>query len=75
MATYDDLESLVDYRAYDGEWTSWFEEKWLKPRLQDLGYAQVRFYGGRICEYDGTYRARVCELKKPGRVVERYVYG
>ena len=23
---YRDLEELVDYREYDGEWTYWFEE-------------------------------------------------
>jgi hypothetical protein len=30
---YRDLEELVDYREYEGEWTAWFEENWLKPRL------------------------------------------
>jgi hypothetical protein len=33
---YRDLEELVDYREYDGEWTYWFEERWLAPRLRDL---------------------------------------
>ena len=23
---YRDLEALVDYREYEGEWTAWFEE-------------------------------------------------
>ena len=34
---YRDLEALVDYREYEGEWTAWFEENWLKPRLKALG--------------------------------------
>ena len=34
---YQDLDALVDYREYDGEWTTWFEEHWLKPRLRNLG--------------------------------------
>lgn len=28
---YRDLDMLLDYREYDGEWTTWFEENWLKP--------------------------------------------
>ena len=34
---YRDLEALVDYREYEGEWTAWFEENWLKPRLKGPG--------------------------------------
>ncbi len=45
---YRDLEVLMDYRAIDGEWTTWFEENWLKPRLTSLGYAHVRFFGGKM---------------------------
>jgi len=34
-ARYRDLEVVIDYRTYDGEWTTWFEEQnWLKPRLK-----------------------------------------
>ena len=39
---YGDLEALVNYREYEGEWTAWFEENWLKPRLKALGYTHVR---------------------------------
>lgn len=75
-ARYRDLESVIDYRAYDGEWTTGFEEKWLKPRLLALGYAHVRFFGGKICEYDGCFRERVCELvKQHGGRPEYFVYG
>ena len=67
---------LLDYREYDGEWTTWFEENWLKPRLEALGYAHVRFFGGKTCEYDGSFRERVCELGKPGSAsAEFFVYG
>jgi hypothetical protein len=72
---YRDLEELVDYREYDGEWTYWFEEHWLAPRLRDLGYEHIQFIGGRTCEYDGSFRERVCELKRAGHAVEYYVYG
>ncbi len=72
---YRDLKILVDYREYEGEWTPWFEEHWLKPRLRDLGYEHVRFFGGKICEYDGSFRESVCELKRPGSPVGYYVYG
>ena len=73
---YRDLEVLIDYRAYEGEWTTWFEENWLKPRLKSLGYAHVRFFGGKVCEYDGSFRERVCELvKRPGGCPEYFVYG
>jgi len=76
---YQDLEVLVDYRDYDGEWsewTAWFEENWLKPRLKALGYTHVRFFGGKTCEYDGSFRERVCELGKPrGARAEFFVYG
>jgi hypothetical protein len=72
---YGDLEELVDYREYDGEWTYWFEERWLAPRLRELGYEHVRFFGGKTCEYDGSFRERVCELKQPGHPVVYYVYG
>ena len=65
---YRDLEVLVDYREYDGAWTQWFEENWLKPRLKALGYTHVRFFGGKTCEYDGSFRERVCELGMPGSV-------
>jgi hypothetical protein len=63
--------------AYDGElWTTWFEENWLKPRLKALGYTHVRFFGGKTCEYDGSFRERVCELGKPGGArAEFFVYG
>ena len=30
-ARYRDLEVVIDYRAYDGEWTTRFEESYLKP--------------------------------------------
>ena len=67
---------LLDYREYDGEWTAWFEENWLKPRLKALGYTHVRFFGGKTCEYDGSFRERVCELGKPGGArAEFFVYG
>ena len=75
-ARYRDLEVVIDYRAYDGEWTTGFEESWLKPRLKSLGYVHVRFFGGKICEYDGSFRERVCELvKQPGGRPEYFVYG
>ena len=76
-ARYRDLEVVIDYRAYDGDWTTWFEEQnWLKPRLKSLGYAHVRFFGGKMCEYDGSFRERVCELvKQPGGHPEYFVYG
>ena len=71
-----DLEVLVDYRDYDGEWTTWFEENWLKPRLKALGYSHVRFFGGTTFEYDGSFRERVCELAMPGSVsAEFFMYG
>jgi hypothetical protein len=73
---YPDLEALVDYRAYEGGgWGSWFEETWLKPRLRELGYAHVRFFGGMQCDYDGSFRKRVCEVKKPNETVQYFVYG
>ena len=63
---YQDLDKLIDYRKYSGEWNTWFEESFLRPRLQALGYAHVRFFGGSRCEYDGSFRERVCELARPG---------
>ena len=73
---YRDLETLVDYRAYDGEWTVGFEDRWLAPRLKALGYSHVRFFGGKTCEYDGSFRERVCELARPGDArAEFFVYG
>jgi len=72
---YRDLEELVDYRAYEGVWRGAFEETWLRPRLRALGYTHVRFFGGKVCEYDGSYRERVCELKRDGAPVEYRVYG
>ncbi len=72
---YRDLESLVDYRECDGDWTLWFEDHWLKPRLHELGDEHARFFGGKTCEYDGSFRERVCEVKRPGRAVEYYTYG
>lgn len=70
-----DLDALIDYRGYSGSWNSWWEENWLKPRLQALGYDHVRFFGGTVCDYDGSYRDRTCELKRTGRPVEYFVYG
>jgi len=61
---YRDLDMLLDYREYDGEWTTWFEENWLKPRLKALGYTHVRFFGGKTCEYDGSFRERVLRVGK-----------
>jgi len=75
-ARYRDLETLVDYRAYDGDWTAMFEERWLKPRLKALGYSHIRFFGGKTCGYDGSFRERVCELARPGDArAEFFVYG
>ena len=37
---YQDLDALVDYREYDGEWTTWFEE--LASAHANSSYAQVR---------------------------------
>ncbi len=72
---YSDLEALVGYRQYEGGWTLWFEEQWLKPKLRHRGYEHVRFFGGKTCDYDGSFRERVCELKRAGRPVEYYTYG
>jgi len=75
-ARYRDLEKVIDYREYGGEWNTFFEEQWLKPRLRALGYAHVRFFGGSRCDYDGSFRERVCELAKPGGArPEYFVYG
>ena len=75
-ARYQDLEKVIDYREYGGEWNTFFEEQWLKPRLRALGYAHVRFFGGCRCDYDGSFRERVCELAKPsGARPEYFVYG
>jgi len=75
-ARYQDLEKVIDYREYGGEWNTFFEEQWLKPRLRALGYAHVRFFGGSRCDYDGSFRERVCELAKPsGARPEYFVYG
>jgi hypothetical protein len=70
-----DLKELIDYRAYGGSRNFWFEEKWLKPRLQAMGYDHVRFFGGEICDYDGSFRERTCEVKRPAGRVEYFVYG
>lgn len=73
---YRDLDELIDYREYEGEWTLSFEENWLKPRLKALGYAHVRCFGGKTCEYDGSLRERICELARPGSGrAEFFVYG
>ena len=73
---HTDLEELVDYRDYGGAWTLGFEENWLKPRLKALGYTHVRFFGGKTCEYDGSFRERVCELAMSGSVsAEFFMYG
>lgn len=72
---YADMEALIDYREYDGLWSWRFEEQWLKPRLRDLGYEHIRFFGGTTCDYDGSFRERICELKRPDCVVEYYIYG
>ena len=75
-ARYTDLETLVDYREFDGAWSLGFEERWLKPRLKALGYSHVRFFGGKTCDYDGSFRERVCELARPGDArAEFFVYG
>ena len=38
--------------------------------------AHERFFGGKTCEYDGSFRERVCELvKQPGGRPEYFVYG
>lgn len=70
-----DLDELVDYRTYEGSWSGFFEESWLNPRLLALGYKHVRFFGGKVCDYDGSFRGRVCELKRDGAPVEYRVYG
>lgn len=67
-----DQDGLLDYREYDGPWSLWFEEHWLKPRLRNLGYEHARFFGGTTSEYDGSFRERVCELRRAGRAVEYY---
>lgn len=70
-----DLDWLIDYREYEGSWSWSFEEHWLKPQLRNLGYEHIRFFGGKTCDYDGSFRERVCEVKRPGCAVEYFVYG
>jgi hypothetical protein len=72
---YRDLDELVEYRRYEGSWSGAFEELYLKPKLQALGYRHVRFFGGKRCDYDGSYRERLCELKRDGEPVEYRVSG
>ncbi|MBX9601370.1 MAG: hypothetical protein K2X35_10205 [Bryobacteraceae bacterium] len=72
---YRDLDELVHYRSYEGSWSGFFEENILRPKLRALGYTHVRFFGGKVCDYDGGYRERVCELKRDGEPVEYRVYG
>ena len=40
---YRDLEELVDYREYDGAWTTWFEE--LASADANSSYAQQKVMG------------------------------
>lgn len=70
-----DLDALVDYREYSGARNLGFEERWLKPKLRAMGYEHVRFFGGRVCDYDGSFQDRTCELKCAGRPVEYFIYG
>ena len=74
---YRDLDKLIDYRKYRGVRNTFFEDNFLTPRLQALGYAHVRFFGGSRCEYDGSFRERVCELARPGSNArpEYFTYG
>jgi hypothetical protein len=72
---YPDLAELVDYRAYEGAWGFAFEEGWLKQRLRELGFVHVRFFGGDRCDYDGSFRNRVCELRRHCEPVRYYIYG
>ena len=74
---YQDLDKLIDYRKYSGARNKGFEENFLTPRLKALGYAHVRFFGGSRCEYDGSFRERVCELARPGSSAgpEYFTYG
>ena len=74
-AEHRDLSAIIDYRNYSGLWDGRYEQQWLKPRLQALGYEHVRFFGGNLCGYDGSFRQRVCELKRRGTPVEYFVYG
>ena len=62
---YRDLEALVDYREYEGEWTAWFEENWLKPRLKALGYSHVRFFGGTTFEMTGAFGSAFASWENP----------
>lgn len=71
---YPNLDVLFDYREYDGPWGQCFES-WLKLQLAGLGYAHVRFFGGKRSGEDGSFLDRVCELRKPGEAVEYFVYG
>jgi len=76
---------MINYRAYDGEWTTWVRAELVEARLKSLGYAHVRFFGGKTSvrrQLPGT-RLRVGEatrrppgvlrvrLMAPGRSVER----
>jgi len=70
-----DLDELVNYREHEGLWSGFFEENWLKPKLRALGYTHVRFFSGTICDYNGSYRERACELKREGMPVEYRLYG
>lgn len=38
-------------------------------------YEHVRFFGGRTCDYDGSFWKRICELKRAEGAVKFYVYG
>lgn len=73
---YRDLSEVLDYREYPGEWDSYFEQRWLRPRLEALGYRRVRFFGGRVSPYDSTFLERVCEVAVSDAAnPEYFVYG
>ena len=76
MTGYRDLSDLLDYREYPGDWNTYFEQRWLRPRLEALGYRRVRFFGGRLSAYDSTFIERVCEVAVSDTgTPEYFVYG
>lgn len=73
---YRDLGEVIDYRQYRGEKTTWFEDQWLAPRIRALGYAHVRFFGGKKSSYDGSFSERVCEVARADSArPEYFIYG
>ena len=70
---YIDLTTVISFEGFN--YADWFdgERRWLQPRLEELGYTDVKWERGETDSFGPL--TRVCVAKNPEGETVKFVYG